>query len=277
MSSFAISSTAQHYLKSSCNVIDISSRNLKPAPAPSNYTSHGKRKARPAEAIRTIEEVQAVKNYLLTSGKPGLRQRNYLMFVLGISVGLRSCDLLRLKVKDVVDCNGYVVDELSCYESKTKKMNHPIINDEAKKAIVDYLNSETYINADDYLFRAEGRDTPISVENLYMLMKKVEKELALPYHLGAHSMRKTFAYWTIRLHMNEPNVIYSLQEMLNHDSLKTTLHYSGQTHEDLRTLYNDMSGVLTGNVKTSAVTNKTEDKLDTILSLLLSDDDEGID
>lgn len=274
MNNYAISAVAKHSLKNVCNITDISHRMVQQVTAPpSNYTSHGKRKASPADAIRTIEEIQAVKNYLLTSGKPNLRQRNYLLFVLGTSVGLRSCDLLRLKIKDVINSNGFVVDEISCFESKTHKMNHPILNNEAKKAIVDYINSLTYVDAENYLFRSEGRSTQMTVGNLYAIMQKIKKDLNLPYHLGAHSLRKTFAYWTIRLHMDDPNVIYSLQEMLNHDSLKTTLHYSGQTREDLRTMYNDMADVIAGTVKTDSITNKIEDKLDKMISILMHDEE----
>ena len=275
MGNYSISAAALQNLKNNnvCTVIDISQRKIKPTVIPSNYTSHGKRKCRRADPIRTIEEIQAIKDYLLNNGKESLRNRNYLLFILGISVGLRGCDLLRLKIKDVVNVNGYVVDELSCYESKTHKMNHPILNDAAKEAIVQYLNTLPNPQADDYLFCADGRSTPMTPNNLYVLMNNIQKQLNLPYHLGAHSLRKTFAYWTIKLHSDDPNIIYSLQEMLNHDSPKTTLHYSGHTKESLCVMYKDMSDVVNGNITTEETTDKIENQLDQILALLTSGSD----
>lgn len=253
------------------NVIDVS--NLKVAvekPKPSNYTSQGKLKARPCDPIRKEEDIQKVANYMLTTGEEGQRLRNYMLFVVGISVGLRACDLLRLKIKDVLHVNGYIVDELLVFESKTSKMNHPILNDTAKAAIAQYLNSLSSYSPEDYLFRPRGKNkVKMEEPSVYGIMKKAQKDLDLPYNLGAHSLRKTFAYWTIKLHYDDQNVIFALQEMLNHDSVKTTLHYSGHTKDNLRTMYNDIGTVIDGTAKdTPASTNSMETKMDMLLEML---------
>ena len=251
------------------NVIDVSNLKVKvEKPAPSIYTSQGKLKARPCDAIRSEEDIQRVAHHLLTTGEESQRLRNYMLFVVGISVGLRACDLLRIKIKDVLHVNGYIVDELLIFESKTSKMNHPILNDEAKTAIAQYLNSLPSYSPEDYLFKARGK-AKMEEHSVYGIMRKVQKELDLPYHLGAHSLRKTFAYWTIKLHYDDQNVIFSLQEMLNHDSVKTTLHYSGHTKEHLRTMYNDIGTVLNGTAKeTPSTTSSMEAKMDMLLEML---------
>ena len=255
-----------------CKVVDISDRKAVPSIPKSNFTSQGKRKCAPCDPIRSLEHIELVKNYFLTQGKKSLRLRNYMIFVLGVSVGLRGCDLLRLKIKDVLHVNGYIVDELRVYESKTHKMNYPMINDVAKEAIVNYLNSLDEYSVDDYLIRSQGK-ADMDENTLYNLLKKAQIDLNLPYNIGAHSLRKTFSYWTIAMHPNDTNVLASLQEMLNHSEMKTTLHYSGHTKEHLHTLYNDIGKVFTGgavNEVQAAASDKNavESKLDTILNLL---------
>ena len=61
----------------------------------------------------------------------------------------------------------------------------------------------------------------------------------------------------------------SLQEMLNHDSMLTTLPYSGHTRENLEAMYRDMGAVINGTaVDNLPKTDSVESKLDAILSAL---------
>lgn len=252
-----------------CNIYDVSNRHQI---SPSAYTPQGKRKAAPCDPIRSLDDIAAIKNYFLTTGRKSLRQRNYMMFVLGISVGLRGCDLLNLQIKDVLHANGYIVDEIHAYESKTHKMNHPILNNEAKKAISDYLSSLKSYSPDDYLIPNQTGGK-MDGNTLYNIIKAAQLKLDLPYNLGAHSLRKTFAYWTIALHQNDVNVLASLQEMLNHDSMKTTLHYSGHTKDHLRTLYSDIELVLNGEAKNVPAEKLTiNEKIDMIFNKIYNED-----
>ena len=122
-----ISGNVVRNIQTSTNIINI---NRRYTPTPSNYTAQGKRKATAGDPIRNLSDIQLIKNYYHERSL-----RNYLLFILGISTGLRGKDLLRLKVRDVVDCNGYVVKEIASFESKTNKMNHPFLNDEAQAAV----------------------------------------------------------------------------------------------------------------------------------------------
>lgn len=253
-----------------CNVVDVSHLRNKTVSVPlSNYTSQGKRKAAPCDPIRSLEDIEAVKNYFLTTGRKGNRLRNYMIFVLGISIGLRGCDLLRLQIKDVLCADGHIVDEIRTFESKTHKMNYPIVNDVAKEAIGKYLDSlEDKFSPNDRLIRAQGK-IDMDENTLYNIIKKAQLDLNLPYNLGAHSLRKTFAYWTIAMHPDNAHILASLQEMLNHDSMKTTLHYAGQTKDNLRTLYTDIGKVFTGEaVRALSTDSNVENKLDAIINML---------
>lgn len=211
----------------------------------SNYTSQGKRKASPCDPIRKQEDIVKVKDYLLNNGRTlQLRLRNYALFTLGICIGVRGADLLRLKIKDVLNPDGTIVDELRVFESKTRKTIYPFVNDTAKDALSSYLNALERFSYEDVLFSKFGHpNEEMTTDNLYKLMVKVKNDLKLPYHLGAHSLRKTFAYWTIKLHPNDLKTMVSLQEMLNHSSMHTTLHYAGQTKDVIKPMYSDLGKI----------------------------------
>ena len=219
------------------NVINIDRR---PKPVPSNYTARGKRKATPGDPFRELSDIQLFKNYFHEHSL-----RNYALFVLGISIGIRGKDLLRLQVRDVVTNDGFVADEISTFESKTHKMNHPIINAEAKAALAEYLSSLPVVHPEDYLFRASSDENkPLETNSLRRLLVRAKEvlapQLSCNFSLNVRSLRKTFAYWIIVQHYDDPHVMASLQEMLNHDSMLTTLHYSGHTRDHLSVMYQDM-------------------------------------
>lgn len=231
----------------------------------SNYTSRGIPKAKKADPIRSREHIQMMADYLHNSNL-----RNYAMFIVGINIGLRASDLLNIRVRDVVDGSGNIRDDVYVNEKKTRKMNNPVLNDNAKQALREYLASDDF-HQEDYLFSVKHhRYLPLSESSLYKMLKATARKLELPYNVGTHTLRKTFAYWTIKLHQSDPHVIYSLQEMLNHSDLKATLHYSGQTRDDNVRMYNDMGDFINGDISEN-IKSPDEQKLDMILELLQCD------
>lgn len=250
-----------------CSHIDISH----PISTPknnSNYTSQGKKKASPCDPIREQKDILTIKDYLLNNGRTTqIRLRNYALFTLGISIGIRGVDLLNLKISDILNPDGTVMDEIRAFESKTRKSIYPFINETAKQAISSYLDSLSSYSYSDYLFpKLSSSNAPMTPNNLYKLMIKIKNDLNLPYHLGAHSLRKTFAYWTIKLHPNDLPTMISLQEMLNHSSMNTTLHYAGQTKDKLKVMYNDLEKVFTKE-DIDSLPNERSDKVEQLYSL----------
>jgi len=95
------------------------------------------------EPIRRIEDIKSISKLLFDS------PRNHLLFTMGINNGLRTCDLLRVKVSDVRDLK--IGDTLTVKESKTGKDNVLMINKVAFKALRRYLDSVD-LDDSDYLF-----------------------------------------------------------------------------------------------------------------------------
>lgn len=247
--------------------------NIATTTTPSTYTSQGKKKCVAGEPFRTQEDIIKAKKYLASFPTKINALRNVAIFTLGISVGIRGNDLLRLQIRDIMRPDGEIVDELMVYESKTNKINHPIVNDEAKAAIKEYLSARGALRPTDYLFHSH-KGGHITADSFYNILKKMQVDLELDYPLTIRSLRKTFAYWTIKLHPNDVNVMASLQEMLNHNDMKTTLHYSGHAKDHLKVMYEDMANVFDETKLLDAVKDnpKFESKLDKILEILMEDD-----
>lgn len=194
-------------------------------------------KADEVEPIKSIKDIAKVKQYLL--GKDN--KRDYMLFTVGINVGLRAGDLLRLKIKDIM-LDGTIVDKVVIYEEKTDKKREFALNESAKGAIRLYLDTLQEIDYESYLFKSRKGDGALTVESAHKIIKTTLRELNIKGNYGTHSLRKTFAY---HIYMNNirtnPTIINTLQKMLNHSSASVTLRYIGITKEVISDVYNSLN------------------------------------
>ena len=150
-----------------------------------NNKNHPKKGARTAvDPIRSRKDINSISKLL--SDKP----RDLVLFKMGINNGLRTGDLLGLKVKDVRKMKPG--DSITIRENKTGKENVLMINKAVYKALRGYLDKE---NPDDgdYLFPSQkgGHLQPLAVNKL---MKKWTSAINLEGNYGCHTLRKTFGY-----------------------------------------------------------------------------------
>ncbi|EUJ56431.1 site-specific recombinase, phage integrase family protein [Listeria fleischmannii FSL S10-1203] len=132
------------------------------------------------QPIRSVESIEKIKDYLLSQS-----QRNYILFILGINVGLRIGDLIALKVSDVKS-NHIIIKE-----QKTNKSKQIKLTKQAKKSVNIYIAD---MKDDDYLFPSRnGMKEHISRFTAYKIMKDIQEQFKLE-NLGAHTLRKTFGY-----------------------------------------------------------------------------------
>ena len=73
-------------------------------------------KKKTVSPIKSLADIGKIKRHLLKTQQ----YRNYLLFVMGINVGLRISDLLSLRISDVWQ-NGKCVEAIVIREQKTKK------------------------------------------------------------------------------------------------------------------------------------------------------------
>jgi integrase len=195
-------------------------------------TSRGIKKAEEVEPIKSLKDIQRIKQYLL--GKEN--KRDYLMFVLGINVGLRASDLLALKIADVSDSSKVTV-----IEQKTKKVKKFTLNRAAKEAIELYISSLGSYTPEDYLFPSQ-KGGHLTVSSAHRIIKAFMRELGIRGNYGTHSLRKTFGYHLYTNNItSDAGFLNTLQKIYNHSSSLVTLRYIGITSEVISDAYKSLN------------------------------------
>jgi integrase len=177
--------------------------------------------------------VEAIKNKSeINKMKKCLRDRERLMFVIGINSGLRISDILSLKVSDVLDEKGKPKERIVMNEKKTSKRKSFPLN----KAIATELKKVKYESMDSFLFPSQ-KGGAISRVQAYRLLNAAADRAGLGYEIGTHSLRKTFGYHAIKA----GTPVHIVQKLLNHSSERETLRYIGITQEVMDDVYVNMN------------------------------------
>lgn len=161
------------------------------------------------EPIRDKDKISDMKRVLKEQS-----ERNYMLFVFGINIGMRISDILRLKVCDVM---GNYID---VRERKTHKANRFIIPTGLKRELLVYTFD---MDVEDYLFQSRiGYNKPITRQQAYNIIRQAGIRVGLK-NLGTHTLRKTFGYHHYKQHKD----VALLQDIFNHSSPSITLRYIG--------------------------------------------------
>lgn len=137
-----------------------------------------KRRLEPVQPLKDDNSIQKVANYLKTTGKYAMR--NWLLFIVGISTGLRCSDIIVLTFGHFFDELGHIKDVIVFNEKKTGKKKVYNISNMLKNALREYVEAlpEPY-QLDQYIFYSNKKNTPhINVETVrQMLVKATDKVL----------------------------------------------------------------------------------------------------
>ena len=168
------------------------------------------------QPIRQMADIQSIKKLL--AAKP----RDLLLFTLGINNGIRTGDLLRLKISDVKSVKPGQTIQIR--ESKTGKLNSIYINREVYKALRGHLEASDQLD-DDYLFQStKGHQKPLTIMTVNRMIKSWCRAIHLDGNYGAHSLRKTFGYIQ-RTHFGVGFEL--ICKRFNHSSPSVTMRYLG--------------------------------------------------
>jgi len=173
------------------------------------------------DAIKDKKQIEKMKKAL--NGN----KRDLLLFIMGINVGLRISDLIKLTVGDVLK------QTLTIKEDKTDKTRTIEINDATRKAIDEYLNTRDY-KENEFLFKSrKGENKAIGRVEAWQILNDAADRAKLNINIGTHTLRKTFGYWAYKQGID----ITLLQQIFNHSTPKITLRYIGITQDDVKNVY----------------------------------------
>lgn len=161
------------------------------------------------QPIRDTNKIEALKEYFKSSNT-----RNYMLFLVGISTGLRISDILNLKVKDVKGLH------IVLKEKKTKKQKWIRIIPSLRKELQQYIE---HMDDNEYLFKSrQGKNRPISRSMAYRILKSAANRFKIR-DIGTHTLRKTFGYHFYQQYKD----VAMLMDIFNHSEEYITLRYIG--------------------------------------------------
>lgn len=173
-------------------------------------------------------DVWAIRFFLEHDG----RLRDRALFDLAIDSKLRGCDLVRIKIGDLVS-GGQVRHRAMVVQQKTGRPVQFEILDPARASLLTWLNRRGG-SVDDFAFpsRIDPADH-ISTRQYARLVDEWVTAVGLPRQdYGTHSLRRTKAALVYKRTGN----LRAVQILLGHTKIETTGRYLGVDIEDALTL-----------------------------------------
>ncbi len=155
-------------------------------------------------------------------------RRDLALFNLAIDSKLRSCDLVRLKVRDI--SHGKVVSARAMVmQQKTHQPVQFEITEQTRDTLSCWID-EKQLQLDDYLFKSRFTDSPhISTRQYARIVKRWITEIGLDSAgYGTHSMRRT----KVSLIYKRTGNLRAIQILLGHTKLESTVRYLGVEVDD---------------------------------------------
>ncbi len=154
--------------------------------------------------------------------------RDLALFNLAIDSKLRGCDLVRLKVSDLV-IGDRVRDRVTVVQSKTKRPVQFEVSENTRDSIWNWVGRPEML-ACACLFPSRLHDRPhVSTRQYARLVREWVSAIGLdPSSYGTHSLRRTKAAQIYRKTGN----LRAVQLLLGHAKVDSTVRYLGVELED---------------------------------------------
>jgi len=196
------------------------------------------------KTVEPIRDIKIIKNMRLVLKSQSTR--NELLFVLGINVGLRISDIIKLKFSDLMMPNLKTVkDSVTITEKKTGKTKKFYIGEVVEKLLLVYVKELSEVKIDDYIFMSKkNKSKHIQRNRAYKIINNAAETVGLVERdekngkliigsIGTHSLRKTFGYFAYQ----NGTSVEILMQIFNHSSVSQTLRYIGITEDEKKNVY----------------------------------------
>jgi len=171
-----------------------------------------------------IKEIWAIRIRLQLSQ----RVRDLALFNLAIDSKLRSCDLVKLRVRDVSH-GSQVAKRAIVMQQKTQQPVQFEITDQTRDAVKNWI-AQAKLSSNDYLFKSRYKDSlHLSTRQYARIVDAWVTEIGLDAsEYGTHSLRRTKATLIYKRTKN----IRAIQILLGHTKLESTVRYLGIEVDD---------------------------------------------
>jgi integrase len=154
--------------------------------------------------------------------------RDLALFNLAIDSKLRSCDLVKIRVRDIA--NGTTVSSRAIVmQQKTSRPVQFEITEQTRESISNWIEFAR-LNYSDYLFKSRFKSSlHLSTRQYARIVENWVAQIGLdPASYGTHTMRRTKATLIYRRTKN----LRAVQLLLGHRKLESTVRYLGIEVDD---------------------------------------------
>ena len=171
-----------------------------------------------------LKEIWAIRIRLQIS----TRIRELALFNLAIDSKLRSCDLVKIRVRDISHGNT-IASRAMIMQQKTHQAVRFEITEQTRDSILNWIEHAD-LDMSDYLFKSRLSSSPhISTRQYARIVGSWVSEIGLDAaNYGTHSMRRTKASLIYRRTKN----LRAVQLLLGHRKLERTVRYLGIEVDD---------------------------------------------
>lgn len=190
-----------------------------------------------SDAIKDEKKIRLIEEYLRAYS-----YRNYLIFKIGVNLGLNISEFIDMpiKEKDKLIAKGkltyYTVKYFKdmCISGRVRIGNktsgsatHMSLPEQLEKILLHYIE-----NRDDNepMFQAKLDNTAINRVGFLIALKEAAEAFEMTEHIGYDTMRKTFGFF----YHKQFNDLPSLMRILNHNKPEVTLRYIGVEQEGFK-------------------------------------------
>ncbi len=160
-----------------------------------------------------------------------LSPRDRAMFILGVRTGFRISEILSLRVEDVLQPDGTIVDRVSVQRRnmKGKTSGRTVVLHQEARGILAVLANGLSGMQDAFLFTTKI-GTRVSRFGAAKALAKAYREAGVHGKLGTHAMRKTFAN---RVYERLGRDLVKTQAALGHANVGSTASYISFAQSDV--------------------------------------------
>lgn len=177
-------------------------------------------------SVYSIDEIKRIENSVDTSTIQG--KRDYAIILLASRMGLRSGDIVRLKIDDIKGAK-----EINIIQQKTGKALHLPLIEEVSVAIEDYLSVRPPSMAKEIFINIYAPYNPISTGTIRNLLIKYIAAAGVDVgnrRKGPHALRSSLASSMV----NDDVSYETVRKVLGHSSNNAIKHYARIDVEKLR-------------------------------------------
>jgi len=158
----------------------------------------------------------------------GHQTRELALFNLAVDSKLRSCDLVKLRVRDVAH-GDRVASRATVMQQKTHRPVQFEITEQTRDAVATWI-AHSRLRPEDFLFPSRVRASPhLSTRQYARIVRSWVSRIGLdPAAYGTHTLRRTKASLIYRRTKN----LRAVQLLLGHTKLESTVRYLGIEVDD---------------------------------------------